>query len=427
MVLRGNKRGEHFLQMTALGAENRTVLDKLCAVLLAIAPILQHYVGVYKNAGFTALLVVFPIVTLRFIFKFSSGIVHRKCLSAIFPLLIFELYSVAMPSFSINRLLYGTFMIWVFFCVACGCVNISYVVRCAAAVACIAALLLVAQYISYYLFSHHIQLVPTEMLLLPDGERWIKRSINGVSKAGSMYRPSAFFLEPSHLFLYTFPVLGLSLLLPDMTVWRLRQAVLLTAGIVLSTSGMGIAVAIGFWGLYLTMYWDKRRHNTFSLNSLFSSRTIVIAVLIVLVLVSAYLFVPIFQSSVNRIFVNDSGSTAIEGRVRRATNYIRKIKGSAVLFGSKGGTSGLDFNRAGFFATYIKTGLIGVTLTYWFYGQGLARLRGAYFWLTFIILVISFFTAHTHGTFYMLYFVLFLLDGYYERPPAYSHQRTAYE
>ena len=31
-----------------------------------------------------------------------------------------------------------------------------------------------------------------------------------------------------------------------------------------------------------------------------------------------------------------------------------------------------------------------------------------------IILVISFFTAHTHGTFYMVFYTIFLMNGYYE-------------
>lgn len=397
-----------------LGRENKHFLDKLCAFLLALSPILQHYVGVYKNAGFTALLLVFPVVSLRLFLKLGSRSVDKRCFSAILPLLLFELYSAIMPSLNLSRLLYSFFMIWLLFCLACGCVNISYIVRCVSFIASVAALLLMVQYVSFYLFSHHIQLIPTEFLLLPDGERWIMRSINGVSKAGAMYRPSAFFLEPSHLFLYTFPVLGLYLLLPNMTAKRLRCAILLTIGILLSTSGMGIVVAIGFWGLYLTLYWDKRRHNMFSLNAMFSARTLFIVIALVLVLVFLYLSIPVFHSSVSRIFVNDSGSTAIEGRVRRAIKYIQEIDGFAMLFGSANGVSGLDFNRAGFFATYIKTGLIGVVLTYWFYGQGLLRLRGAYFWLSFVILVISFFTAHTHGTFYMIFFVMFLLNGYYE-------------
>lgn len=397
-----------------LGSENQHFLDKLCAWLLVLAPILQHYVGIYDNAGVTALLLAFPIVTLRFIWKFSSGTIDKNCLSAVFPLLLFELYSSFAHGLVVSRLAYSVFMAWMFFCVACGCVNVEKVIRYASWVACAAAVLLLVQYVAYYVLDFHVRLVPTRFFL-PESSRWLDRSLNGISEGGTMYRPSSFFLEPSHLFLYFFPLLCLCLLLPDMTVWRKRMAVVLTAGIILSTSGMGIAVAIGLWGLFLVMYYEKRGKIRFRWTTLFSGRTVCILVLLMVALVGAYLYVPFFKNAVNRIFVNTTGSTAIDGRVRLAINHIKTITGKAIFVGAAGATADLDFNLAGFFATYIKWGIIGLILTYWFYGQGLLRLKGAYFWLTFIILVLSFFTAHTHGTFYMIYYFLFLINGYYEK------------
>jgi hypothetical protein len=70
-------------------------------------------------------------------------------------------------------------------------------------------------------------------------------------------------------------------------------------------------------------------------------------------------------------------------------------------------------NLSGYHATLYKRGIIGIFLTYLYYGQGLFKLKNAYFWLTAIILVISFFTAHTHGTFFMVYYAFFLINGYY--------------
>ena len=397
-----------------LGSENEHFLDKLCAWLLVLAPLLQHYVGIYENAGFTALLLAFPIVTLRFVWKISAGTIDKNCLSAVFPLLLFELYSSFAHGLVISRLVYSVFMVWMFFCIASGCVNVGKVIRYASYVACVAAALLLVQYVTYYVLHFHIRLVPTQ-LFLPESSRWLDRSLNGIAEGGNMYRPSSIFLEPSHLFLYSFPLLCMCLLLPDMTAWRKRVAVVLTAGIILSTSGMGIAVAVGLWGLFLAMYYEKRGKIRFRWSTLFSGRTICSLVLLLGALVGTYLFVPFFKNAVNRIFVNTTGSTAIDGRVRLAINYIKKISGLAVLVGAAGATADLNFNLAGFFATYIRWGAIGVALTYWFYGQGLLRLKGAYFWLTFIILVLSFFTAHTHGTFYMMYYFLFLIDGYYKK------------
>ncbi len=83
-----------------------------------------------------------------------------------------------------------------------------------------------------------------------------------------------------------------------------------------------------------------------------------------------------------------------------------------MLTGKAGLINDIDFYLSGFFSTYIRWGIIGLVLTYWYYAQGLFRLKNAYFWITVIILGISYFTAHTHGTFYMLYYVMFLSMGY---------------
>ena len=74
--------------------------------------------------------------------------------------------------------------------------------------------------------------------------------------------------------------------------------------------------------------------------------------------------------------------------------------------------SEFDFNVAGFFATLFKQGVIGVILSYWFYLRGLRNVNSANFWYTLVIVALSFFTAHTHGTFYMLFFVCFQMYGY---------------
>ena len=86
-----------------------------------------------------------------------------------------------------------------------------------------------------------------------------------------------------------------------------------------------------------------------------------------------------------------------------------------MLFGTAGVNADLDFSTSGFYATYIRWGIFGLIFSYWFYIQGLFKLKGAYFWFSALMLLLSFFTAHTHGTFYMVYFVTVLMNGYYER------------
>ena len=55
------------------GSENTTFGDKICALVLALAPILQHYKGIIENAGFTVLILITPILFLRTFKKLDSA------------------------------------------------------------------------------------------------------------------------------------------------------------------------------------------------------------------------------------------------------------------------------------------------------------------------------------------------------------------
>lgn len=399
-------------QLVAYGRQCNTALDKLCAFLIAISPLLQHYKGLYENAGFTVLMIAFPILTLRFIADSKVRGYRKRNFVAIMPLILFELYTAVDHSLVGTRMLYSIFMVWVFICLAYGCINMTFFLRCAVGVVSLAAILLAVQYLSHYIFHYRLELRQFQWLVSQD-VLWVEHLSQ--SAEGRLYRPAAFFMEPSHLFLYSFPLLCVLLLSPGMTRWRRNMAVVITVAMLMSTSGFSIVACVGLWGLYLLFYQNNGKERRISLRDIFSGKNLLLFFALIVLLVLAYIYVPVFQRSVNRIFTDTEGTNAISGRIRLAKNYITTITGSAVWFGRPNVAETLDFNLAGFFATYIKWGVIGLVLTYLFYGQGLFLLKKAYFWMTAIILVISFFTAHTHGTFYMLYYVVFLMNGYYEQ------------
>ena len=248
-------------------------------------------------------------------------------------------------------------------------------------------------------------------LLVSQNVIWVKNAVN-LGAIGRTYRPAGFFLEPSHFFLYSFPIIAVLLLSANNNKPRFRTALFLSLGLVLSTSGMGIAVALGLWVLYYALYRNAKNNNVM-ISKLLNVLTVLVLLIFGILFLLAYQFIPFFQNSVDRIFVEDETTNAIDGRVRLAQNYVKSISGKAVWFGTPGVTQELNFNLSGFFATYIRWGIIGLILSYWFYVRGLFKLKGAYFWISLIIVFISYFTAHTHGTFYMIYFGVFLLNGYY--------------
>ncbi len=385
-------------------------IDRICSLLLVVSPILQHYQGLVKNAGFTVLVLLFPFIMLKMLSIFRQ----RNILTlAIVPLLLFEFYSaIHIDAFSIESLVYSVYISVLFFCIAIdGCIDRELCIKYALLISKIASILILIQTASYYLLDYYVRCVPVN-LLLPNSDMWLTRMIYGVSSAGAMFRPSAIFLEPSHFVLYTFPHVCICLLSSKRDI---KSAVLVSLGIGCSTSGMGICCLLLLWSVYCFFYIDKGR-TKHVLYKLFSIRTIIVALFILVVIVCLYLFVPVFRGTVDRIFYSSVGhSSAIDGRIRLANRLVKGLDGKNLFFGVAKIDESIDFNMAGFHATLYRWGIVGVVLSYWFYVQGLFRLKNAYFWMTVIVLILSFFSAHTHGTFYLIYYVIFLINGYFKR------------
>ncbi len=403
--------GTEYTDIVSYGTNKTTVLEHICAFLLATAPILQHYKGLYQNMGFTVLLICFPILLLQFCSNCLTRSYSNRCIISMIPVMIFQIYTAVIHPATIMRLFYILFMISIFLFIASGCMNGLLFFKYACNIITIATILIAAQYISHYIFNYTLNLRPLSFLVDED-TIWMRSYIYQQEYGISFYRPSAFFLEPSHLFLYGFPILTVLLLSPEMTKSRFKKAITVSLAMLLSTSGFGIVVVTGIWFIYLLLYRGKDDYYKKAISKVLNYNALTVFIIFVLVMIVAYYTIPIFQQSITRIFINENGSNAIDGRVRLASMYAQQIEGSAVFFGTSNATADIEFNLPGFFSTYIKWGLVGIALNYWFYLRGLFKLKKSYFWINAIIIAISYFTAHTHGTFYMLYFFIYLMEGY---------------
>lgn len=412
MIIENNKEKNLSLSFK-LGEGFASFSDKICAFLMALLPLLQHYKGPYKNMGFTVILLLCPILFFKFLTHSNRDKIDSNCAKAIFPLLLFELYTVTVHQISLSRILYGGFMILIFIFMMSGVVNVRLFFKSSLLIAKIASIAIIAQTVSYYVLKYHIRIIPVNMLLEEGSDIWINRSVYGISRIGEMYRPSGIFLEPSHLFLYTFPLLCMLLLLPEINKYGIKDAIIISLSVLLSTSGFGIVCVVMLWIVYRIFYKDGEI-DKLAIEKLMSLRTWIIVVGVFIILIVAYNYVPIIRNNIKRIFDFETGtSVAIDGRVNLANNFIKKLSGSTLLFGVAERVEQIDFNMAGFHATLYKWGIIGVVLTYIFYGQGIFRLKQSYFYMSLIIVVVSYFSAHTHGTFFMMYFTVFLMNGYY--------------
>lgn len=410
IYLRGN--GE-YSKLLHLGESNRNILDLVCATGLALCPILQYYIGPYDNLGISILIAVMPWIAVRLIYKLvrRSSISHGST-AVVIGLIAFLLYRSFAHVVSIENIMFNLVLIVLYISAANGCINVRMFLHTSAAVAATASILVVIQTASYYLMHYHIQLAPTT-LFTPEASAWILQAKTGIigvtQRAGKLYRPSAFFMEPSHMFLYTFPHLCLMLLSPNNNIAKIRWAILFSLGIVLCTSGMGVVVTAGVWGLHYAM--SSGRKNQLRLKNLLNPRNFILVLLFLAAVVGAFIAVPVVRQSALRFFdLSESG--AIAGRTRLAVNLLRSLRGKQLLFGVTNTLEGIEFNMPGLAATLYKYGIVGVILSFWTYAYGVFKLKNAWFWISLIVVVVSLFSAHTHGTFYMIYYVFFIMEGW---------------
>lgn len=388
------------------------MLDYVCAIILALVPILQHYRSVLYNAALTLLVVLVPYLLVRAYFS-VKGTDIKTILKRISPVLImvgYFVYRVVDHGTSVEEFGQSGVLALYLLTAALGCIKIDKMCKAATMVSIAASLCLIVQYISFYLFEHHIQLVPTS-LLLPMADQWILGAQTGLAgitgRLSDFYRPSAFFLEPSHLYIYAFPHLLLSLFGGKATKKRLTVSILISLGMILCTSGMGMAVVVGAWVLFFALYDEKS--GTFALRNVFCRRNLLLIGIMLVAAVLAFLFIPSVNRTVTRIFVTKTGTTAITGRISKALESLKDLTITQWIFGVQDTTHNISYNVPGLIGALLRHGLIGMLLSVELYIVGLFKGELPYKLVAAVVLITSIFSAHTHSTIGMLYYMLILL------------------
>ena len=396
-------------KMMAVYREKEDLIDMIFGFLLALTPILQHYKGIGVNAGFTVLILLWPWAMLKLAMNYRE--LKPANIGIVLGLVVFMVYKEVIHGVSLFGLAYAVVMIVYFLAAACGGINLKKIVSAAAKIAMVASILICVQYVCYYILQFHLQLVPTQ-LLLPESEIWVAGAQTGVigvtGHRGDLYRPSAFFLEPSHMYLYLFPQLMLVLLASGMDRNRLKKAVLFSVGILLTTSGMGLVTVVCAWLLFIAFYNPVDK--SFAFKNFFRKQNLLLMLAFAVCAVIAIVTVPFVRAAVMR-FLDTSSGGAIAGRTRRAFGLLATMSGTQWLVGVTANVSHIDFNLPGFVATLYKFGVVGVLLSYSGYVYTLIKVKAPYIWISALIIMLSLFTAHTHGSFYMLYFMLILIQG----------------
>lgn len=391
--------------------EKKNPGDAVVAVLLALCPVFQHYHGLGFNLAITVLVLATPYLFVRILSKW--GTIKLPQFSIVAVAIVYQIYRVVDHGTTITE--FGQSAVYIVFLVALalGCINLKLLMRTAQMICVAASVLLVLQYICFYLFGFHLQLVITS-LLLPSAEQWILGAQTGLAgitgRLNDFYRPSAFFLEPSHVYIYMFPHLFVILFGQADFRRRIVFAGLITLGMVLTTSGMGIAAAVCAWGLYLLLHDEKT--GTFSSKNIFRKRNLIMLGILIALFVAAAVTVPPIRRAVARIFSTKTGVTAIGGRVSKALKSFEGMSVRQWIFGIADTIRDVEYNMPGALAAIYRHGLIGFFLSFELYTRSLFKQKLPYFLVSLVVLVTSLFSAHTHSTVGMLYFTFILMRGY---------------
>ena len=385
-------------------------IDPIVAALLALIPILQHYRAPLYNAALTLLVVLVPYLLLRTLPKLQE---YRKSdLAVVAVMIVYLIYRIVDHGTTITELGQSGVLIIYMAAVAFFCIDVKTFCKVGLLVSLLASMLLLVQYVFFYIFGFHLQLVPTS-LLLPSADQWILGAQTGLAgitgKINDFYRPSAFFLEPSHVYIYMFPHLLIQLF-GGKCKWSLYAALIITMGLVLCTSGMGIAFALGAWGLFFLLRDEK--DGTFAIKNIGNKRNLIMLGILVAAFALSVVFVPTVRRTVSRIFTSKTGITAIAGRISKAFKGLMKLTFVQWIVGVEDTTHKISYNMPGLVAAVYRHGLVGMIMSISIYIKGFCKLKIAFILVAAVVLVTSIFSAHTHSTVGMLYYTLIMMYGF---------------
>ena len=387
------------------------ILDWLIALILVISPITQHYIAVFVNAGWTLWVVAAVLIVLRMMFgRVGSVYLYKNETIAYLLLLIYYLYHLIDHGFTLGKVFTTVIILWLYFFIAEGQLNTKMFVRIATAIAVINVICMILQYICYYLFRYNLQFVDLSLLVDQD-VRWVTR-LSSTSADLSLYRPSGIFLEPSHAFLFSFPLILYYFTNDSPTKEGTRIAWLLMFGVLISTSGMGLVFVLAMLAAYFIMY-RKPKYKRGSLWNLFTPRTLMLFLAAIIVIWFSYQTIDVVRNTINRVISTDSeGYNAISGRTSKGIKLLSQMSEDQILFGITDSMGDLGKSISGFQGEMYKYGIAGIVISYAYYVFFLLKSRKKNVkYLALALLVLSFVCAHTHRDFYMLYFGVFLFDG----------------
>lgn len=264
-------------------------------------------------------------------------------------------------------------------------------------IAVISSICVLAQVFSYYLMGRTISFTILSAL-----QRDYKIIYYGQVSRFSLYRPTGPFLEPSMLSEYCVIAL-VSCLFPVEGNIKIIRTGLITMGIILTTSGIGIVLSAFVYAWYVFI---KRASLSKRVRNIF--RAVVLATLAILIF-SRFSF---FNAAMMRVFTNFEGYNAIEGRLWRWSQAINPMKGKLLWLGY-GATEDFGHYLTGIPDMVYRCGLAAVVLLFILLIYLIITPNDTFVKLSSIVYIILLFIAKITSVPYQVFFIgLMLIDTY---------------
>lgn len=348
------------------------IKERLLALIFVMAPFLQHYVMPVIGINTEYALVLF----VGGAFAVLRALTMQKCEDRFigkYIIIVMGIY-VLLNHMVGDRYIYDTSVtktvnIISFFLIMIICAVVfsdrktrKYYFEYLENVAIIMALVVMFQVVIYYLFGNPI--TNDRSFLFPFKSMFSESVKYSLSKSemviNGLFRPSAFFIEPAHY--SQFCTLGLVCALLNGDKILNKRAIIISAGIILTTSGMGILSVFLMWAAFLYV-------NAEGLNRKRITRMVLGTILFVGIVIALFSFSDSFRSAIARVFIGSNGyDSAILGRTRNAV-LIQQLSPIELTFGmgyknipTYGGELKIPYYMTGILELVYCQGVVGTSL-----------------------------------------------------------------
>lgn len=353
-------------------------MQVVCAIVIALIPILFSYKQIFSiSPTYIVLILLLPYVALKliskkcFVFKYQGILFlylfymlidHGITLGEVVVFFLFLIYA-----FATHNRVFNAEILW----------------KVIVSISCIATIGVLIQAFFYYGLGQQILMCPTGMM---EPDVWEQYGVDSSYRAGGheMFRPAAFFLEPSIYSQYVVLAIMYLRLSEVRTKKDLQLAIFLSIGIIVSTSGIGIATIVAVWLLsYGKVIFNSKNFLKGFVGVLF----------FIVVLIIAFNVSEIFRESALRIvgLGEHSDYNAIAGRTGGVVFMWNSLSGSELWFGK--GEYISKWYTWGFLGTFFRIiyeyGLIGVSLFTLLFLSPAFFLKSWQRWMAFYIIVLS--------------------------------------